>query len=70
VLKRADTAGGAYLIYNVNLATDGITGGALVDGGRNFDGGFAIAPGVPEPSTLVLAALAATLGIVCQRRPK
>ena len=25
VLKRADTVGGAYLIYNVNLATGGIT---------------------------------------------
>ncbi|MBA4104687.1 MAG: hypothetical protein C0485_02935 [Pirellula sp.] len=70
VLKRADTAGGAYLIYDVNLATGGITGGALVDGGRNFDGGFAIAPGVPEPSTLALAAMAAVLGAVRQRRSK
>jgi hypothetical protein len=52
----------------VNLATGIISGGALVDGGRNFDGGFAIAPGVPEPSTFALAALAAALGIVRQRR--
>jgi hypothetical protein len=58
------------LLYSVNLATGQITGGALVDGGRNFDGGFAIAPGVPEPSTFALAALAAALGIVRQRRSK
>ena len=61
---------GAYLLYHVNLATGAITGGALVDGGRNFDGGFAIAPGVPEPSTFALAAMAAMLGIVRQRRSK
>jgi len=59
---------GAYLLYNVNLATGAITGGALVDGGRNFDGGFAILPGVPEPSTFALAALAAMAGIIRQRR--
>jgi hypothetical protein len=59
---------GAYLLYNVNLATGAITGGALVDVGRNFDGGFAILPGVPEPSTFALAALAAVAGIVRQRR--
>jgi hypothetical protein len=74
VLERPDApiAGplGAYLLYNVNLATGAITGGALVDGGRNFDGGFAIAPGVPEPSTFALAALAAALGFVRQRRCK
>jgi len=61
---------GAYLLYNVNLATGAITGGALVDGGRNFDGGFAIAPGVPEPSTFALAALAAMLGVVRHRRSR
>ena len=61
---------GAYLLYHVNLATGSISGGALVDGGRNFDGGFAIAPGVPEPSTFALAAMAAMLGVVRQRRSR
>jgi hypothetical protein len=59
---------GAYMLYNVNLATGQITGGALVDGGRNFDGGFAIAPGVPEPATLSLAAVAAALTFVRTRK--
>jgi len=69
VLERPDVSGGAYLLYSVNLATGAITGGALVDGGRNFDGGFAIAPGVPEPTTLSLASgLAALLLVRVKRR--
>lgn len=73
VLKRPDAPIngplGAYLLYNVNLATGQITNGALVDGGRNFDGGFAIAPGVPEPTTLTLAVgLAAMLVAKSKRR--
>ena len=59
VLKRPDAPingpTGAYLLYSVNLANGQITGGALVDGGRDFTGGFAIAPDVPEPATIALA---------------
>lgn len=74
VLKRPDAPIngplGAYLLYNVNLATGAITGGALVDGGRNFDGGFAIAPGVPEPTTLSLASGLAALLLVSAKRSR
>jgi hypothetical protein len=59
VLEREGVSGGAYLLYNVNLATGAITNGVLVDGGRNFDGGFAISTGIPEPATVALAAIAA-----------
>lgn len=44
VLRRADVAGGAYLVYNVNLATGQLTGGALVGNGADFAGGFAVLP--------------------------
>jgi hypothetical protein len=53
---------GAYLLYNVNLATGAMTGGALVGPAMtpfDFDGGFSILPGVvPEPTGWVLAAVA------------
>lgn len=55
---------GAYLLYDVNLATGQITNGALVgpaDAPYNFDGGFAIAP-VPEPGSVVFMSVVA-LGV-------
>jgi hypothetical protein len=67
VFRRTATAGGAYLIYNVNLATGATTGGALVGPPAtpfNFDGGFAINP-VPEPTAALMAALA---GVALLRR--
>jgi hypothetical protein len=56
---------GAYLIYNVNLATGQLTNGALVgpaDAPYNFDGGFAIAP-IPEPGSVVFMSVVA-LGVM------
>ncbi len=44
VLRREETAGGSYLVYNVNLATGQITGGALVGDIADFTGGFAVLP--------------------------
>ena len=64
---------GAYLIYNVNLATGSTTGGALVmtSGGStpfDFVGGFSVLPiPVPEPASLGLAVIAAA-GLVALRR--
>jgi hypothetical protein len=60
---------GAYLIYNVNLATGATTGGALVGPAMtpfDFDGGFALLPAVPEPTGLILAAVACA-GVVRRR---
>jgi hypothetical protein len=57
VLKRTGTQNGAYLLYQVNLATGGISNGKLVGPNgspSDFTGGFAMAPGVPEPSTAVI----------------
>lgn len=76
VLKRPDSPPdgptGAYLLYDVNLATGQITNGALVGPAAtpyDFDGGFALLP-IPEPGTLALAAMGmlGTLGIRTQRR--
>jgi hypothetical protein len=50
-LTRNATSGGAYLLYDVNLATGGITGGRLVGGGLDFTGGLAVIA-APEPATL------------------
>jgi hypothetical protein len=65
VLTRSATAAGAYLLYDVNLATGGITSGALVgpaDAPYDFVGGFAVSPiEVPEPLTIALATLAVGL---------
>jgi len=58
VIKRTATAGGQYLLYNVNLGTGEISNGALVDGGRDFTGGLAIAD-IPEPGTLGLIGIGA-----------
>ena len=44
VLRRADVAGGAYLVYNVDLATGQLGGGAPVGEGADFTGGFAVLP--------------------------
>ncbi|BBO33933.1 DUF4394 domain-containing protein [Lacipirellula parvula] len=60
---------GAYLLYSVNLGNGQITGGALVDGGRDFTGGFAIAPGVPEPATFALA-IGSVLVVASTRRKR
>lgn len=52
VLKRDATAGGAYLLYQVDLATGAISNGKLVGNpNADFTGGFAIAP-IPEPASL------------------
>jgi len=59
---------GAYLLYDVNLATGQITNGALVGPAAtpfDFEGGFAI---VPEPSTGVLLYLAGGLAAAFSRR--
>lgn len=55
---------GAYLLYDVNLATGQITNGALVGPAAtpyNFVGGFAVNP-IPEPATLGLLAIATLVG--------
>jgi hypothetical protein len=57
VLKRTATQNGAYLLYQVNLATGAITNGKLVGpigSPSDFTGGFAMAPGVPEPATAAM----------------
>jgi DNA-binding beta-propeller fold protein YncE len=69
VLKRPDAPVGgplgAYLLYDVNLATGQITNGALVGdpmSPRDFTGGFAVQPGpIPEPALLSLVAFGAML---------
>ena len=52
---------GAYLLYDVNLATGATTNGALVGPAASpydFVGGFSVLPvPIPEPSSLVLAML-------------
>ena len=64
VLERPDAPVGgplgAYLLYDVNLATGQITNGRLVGGGIDFTGGFAV---VPEPvaGALLLVPSAALL---------
>lgn len=63
VLQRPDTPVngplGAYLLYNVNLSTGAITGGALVDSAspRDFTGGFAVSPFIPAPGATSFAAV-------------
>jgi hypothetical protein len=62
---------GAYLLYNVNLATGLISNGALVGPAAtpyDFEGGFAVLPGVPEPSAGVLALAGAALMIRRRQR--
>ena len=70
VLKRPDAPFGgvlgSYLLYDVNLATGGISNGALVGPAAtpfDFEGGFAV---IPEPSSLVLLVLGC-LGTVRRR---
>lgn len=70
VFQRSATASGAYLIYDVNLATGATTGGALVGPAAtvvDFAGGFSVLP-VPEPSTLALAAMALVPFALWRRR--
>ncbi|HRK30977.1 MAG TPA: DUF4394 domain-containing protein [Tepidisphaeraceae bacterium] len=55
---------GAYLLYTVNLGTGATTNGALVGPAASpfdFDGGFAILPIIPEPSTAGLLAITAAV---------
>lgn len=56
--QRSATAGGAYLLYDVNLATGATTNGRLVGGGLDFTGGMAML--VPEPGAFVALGLGAT----------
>lgn len=74
VLKRSDAPVGgplgAYMLYRANLATGALTGGALVGPAAtpyDFEGGFAVLPGVPEPSAGLLT-LAASVLLVRRRR--
>lgn len=64
---------GAYLLYDVNLASGQITNGAIVGSQvspYDFVGGFAVAPlAIPEPSSIVLAVIGAlALGWASRRR--
>ena len=65
VLTRTAAVGGAYLLYDVNLTTGEVTAGALVGGGLDFSGGFAV---IPEPSSLALLSMAAAACFVGARR--
>lgn len=62
VYTRSDGGSGAYLLYDVDLATGLTTGGRAVGGGQDFTGGLAI---IPEPSALGLLGLA---GLTALRR--
>lgn len=73
VFTRDATAGGAYLLYDVNLATGATTNGQIVGPANtpfNFVGGFAVAPlRIPEPSSVVLAMIGAlSFGVFAWRR--
>jgi hypothetical protein len=58
--------GGAYMLYDVDLANGATTGGRLVDGGIDFTGGFAVAPDpIPEPGVLAMGLL--TMGASMRR---
>jgi hypothetical protein len=62
---------GPYMLYQVNLATGAITNGKLVGpvgSPSDFTGGFAIAPGIPEPASAVLLALGAAACLQLRRR--
>jgi hypothetical protein len=68
VLTRPNTQSGAYLLYQVNLATGIISNGKLVGpvgSPSDFTGGFAIAPlPIPEPAGAALLVLGiAALGL-------
>jgi hypothetical protein len=71
VLKRTGTIpSGAYLLYQVNLATGGITNGKLVGPNgspSDFTGGFAMAPGVPEPATAAILFVGCAIVTAVQR---
>ena len=62
---RDATSGGAYLLYDVNLATGQTTNGRLVGGGLDFTGGLAMTYGIPEPCTALMNVLA---GLTLARR--
>lgn len=62
---------GAYLLYDVNLATGGISNGALVGAGvipEDFTGGFAVSPFVPSPSAALMLGLASVAAGARRRR--
>lgn len=61
---------GAYLLYDVNLATGAITNGAIVGSSNNpysFEGGFAVQP-VPEPTSAALIGLGIAFYSLRRRR--
>lgn len=63
---------GAYLLYDINLATGQITNGALVGPAATpygFEGGFAVLP-IPEPTSgvLVMAGIGAVCAAIRRRR--
>jgi hypothetical protein len=62
-LRRNDTASGAYLLYDVNLATGGTINGRLIGGGLDFTGGLAMTYVVPEPAGLVMGLVCALLAM-------
>ena len=69
VFTRSATAGGAYLLYEVNLTTGSISNGRLVGDGLDFSGGFAVMPtAIPEPATFTLLAGALGLTFATRRR--
>jgi hypothetical protein len=59
---------GAYLLYDVNLATGQITNGAFVGPANapyDFTGGLAIAP-IPEAGSVVFMSVVAFVGVACR----
>jgi hypothetical protein len=64
---RNDTSGGAYLLYDVDLATGATTNGRLVGGGLDFTGGMSFTY-TPEPATITMGLIAIVLAMTARRR--
>ncbi len=70
-LTRSATNGGSYLLYDVNLSNGSIGNGRLIGGGLDFTGGLALTYNpIPEPATLAMGLLAATLAAAFKHRQK